>query len=113
MPTRFIARLSKIDEDHLGFYVPKFVMGFYRLEEGRYKGGISPTEGDLTSCSIKLRKYKHTLRGTLPKNIGKKSDIVEVWLYRHSKTPLKKGRPNNPFGSGKEMRNGALAGVRK
>ena len=93
MPTRFITRLSTVDKDHLGFYVPKFVMDFYKLEEGRYKGGISPTEGDMTSCTIKLRKYKRTLRGTLPKNIGKKSDVVEVWIYRYSKLPLPKKAP--------------------
>jgi hypothetical protein len=90
LPTRFMARLSKIDNTHLGFYVPKYVKEFYALEEGAYKGGIAPSEGDLTSCSIKLRPYKHTLRGTLPKNVGRRGSIVEVWIYRHSKIPLKK-----------------------
>lgn len=90
LPTRFMARLSKIDNTHLGFYVPKYVKEFYILEEGAYKGGIAPSEGDLTSCSIKLRPYKHTLRGTLPKNIGRRGSVVEVWIYRHSRIPLKK-----------------------
>jgi hypothetical protein len=90
LPTRFMARLATVDNTHLGFYVPKYVKEFYDLEEGSYKGGIAPSEGDLTSCSIKLRPYKHTLRGTLPKNIGRKGSIVEVWLYRHSRVPFKK-----------------------
>lgn len=90
LPTRFMARLAKIDNSHLGFYVPKYVKEFYQIEEGNYKGGIAPKEGDLTSCSIKLRTYKHTLRGTLPKDIGKKGSVVEVWIYRHSLTPAKK-----------------------
>ncbi len=90
LPTRFMARLATIDSKHLGFYVPKYVKDFYDLEEGNYKGGIAPREGDLTSCSIKLRPYKHTLRGTLPPNIGRKSAVVEVWLYRHSRIPFKK-----------------------
>ncbi|MFW9910412.1 MAG: hypothetical protein ACFFEF_17790 [Candidatus Thorarchaeota archaeon] len=90
MPTRFMARLATIDSSHLGFYVPKYVKEFYDLQEGNYKGGIAPREGDLTSCSIKLRPYKHTLRGTLPKNIGQKGSVVEVWLYRHSWIPFKK-----------------------
>jgi hypothetical protein len=90
LPTRFMARLATIDNTHLGFYVPKYVKEFYDLDEGIYKGGIAPSEGDLTSCSIKLRTYKHTLRGTLPKNVGRKGSIVEVWLYRHSKVSFKK-----------------------
>ena len=85
-----MARLARIDNKHLGFYVPKYVKEFYQIDEGNYKGGIAPKEGDLTSCTVKLRPYKHTLRGTLPQNIGRQGSIVEVWIYRHSRIPVKK-----------------------
>jgi len=67
MPVRFISRLSEYDKKHLGFYVPKHV---------------SLEFGDVTSCPINLTKFKHTLRGRLPPNVGKKGAISEVWIYR-------------------------------
>lgn len=82
MPVRFIVRVSDFDKKHLGFFVPKHVADFYQLQPGRYKGGVSLTHGDLTSCPINLSKYKHTLRGRLPLNVGKKSAVTEVWIYR-------------------------------
>ena len=82
MPIRFISRVSEYDKKHLGFYVPKYVMEFYQLKPGLYKGGVSLSFGDVTSCPINLTKYKHTLRGRLPPNIGKKGSISEVWIYR-------------------------------
>jgi len=82
MPVRFISRLSEYDKKHLGFYVPKHVTNFYSLKPGRYKGGVSLEFGDVTSCPINLTKFKHTLRGRLPPNVGKKGAISEVWIYR-------------------------------
>lgn len=82
MPIRFISRISEHDKKHLGFYVPKHVTNFYSLKPGRYKGGISLEFGDVTSCQISLTKFKHTLRGRLPPNVGKKGAISEVWIYR-------------------------------
>jgi len=82
VPIRFIARASEYDKKHLGFYVPKYVTDFYSLKPGRYKGGISLSHGDVTSCGINLIKYKHTLRGRLPPDVGKKNAISEVWIYR-------------------------------
>ena len=57
-------------------------MDFYQLKPGRYKGGVSLSFGDVTSCPINLTKYKRTLRGRLPPNVGKKDGISEVWIYR-------------------------------
>ena len=82
MPIRFISRISMYDKNHLGFFVPKHVTEFYHLNPGRYKGGISLAHGDVTTCPISLVKYKHTLKGRLPPNIGKKNAIAEVWIYR-------------------------------
>lgn len=82
MPIRFISRVSEYDKKHLGFYVPKYVMDFYQLKPGRYKGGVSLTHGDVTSCPINLVKFRRTLKGRLPPNIGKKGAISEVWIYR-------------------------------
>ncbi len=94
MPIRFIARLSNIDKNNIGFYVPKYVKEFYGLKPGLYKGGISSTHGEVTSSSIKLKKYKKTLTGVLKKNIGEPGKISEVWIYRDTwtppKTPVKK-----------------------
>jgi len=90
MPVRFISRVSKIDEKRLGFYVPKYVTDFYHLKPGDYRGGISPKHGEVQTCSIKLRKFKRTLKGTLPPNIGEKDSIVEVWIYSDTwKSPKK------------------------
>ena len=82
MPIRFIVRVSDFDKKQLGFFVPKYVTDFYQLKPGRYKGGVSLTHGDVTTCPINLSKYKHTLRGRLPPNVGKKSEVTEVWIYR-------------------------------
>jgi len=82
VPVRFISRISSFDKKHLGFYVPKYVTDFYQLQPGRYKGGVSLTHGEVTSCTINLAKYKHTLRGRLPPNIGKLKAISEIWIYR-------------------------------
>ncbi|MFW9832710.1 MAG: hypothetical protein ACFFEK_01840 [Candidatus Thorarchaeota archaeon] len=82
MPIRFISRVSEYDKTHLGFYVPKYVMEFYQLKSGRYKGGVSLSFGDITSCPINLTKFRHTLRGRLPPNVGKKGVISEIWIYR-------------------------------
>lgn len=82
VPIRFLSRISDYDKKHLGFFVPKYATDFYQLQPGRYKGGVSLAHGEVTSCPINLVKYKHTLRGRLPSNIGKKSAIAEVWIYR-------------------------------
>ena len=82
MPIRFISKISDYDKNHLGFFVPKYVKDFYQLNPGRYKGGVSLSHGDVTTCPINLVKYKHTLRGRLPPNIGKRNAISEVWIYR-------------------------------
>ena len=89
LPVRFLSRLSTLDKNHLGFFVPKYVMDFYNLVPGKYKGGISLSHGEINSCPIQLRDFRHTLRGKLPPNIGKKGAIVEVWIYRDTFTPLK------------------------
>jgi hypothetical protein len=89
VPIRFISRVSDHDKKHLGFYVPKYVMDFYQLKPGRYKGGVSLTFGNVTSCPINLTKYRHTLRGRLPPNVGKKGSISEVWIYRDTWTAPK------------------------
>jgi hypothetical protein len=78
MPVRFIAGLSKTDEKHLGFYVPKYVTDFYMLQPGTYKGGIGLKHGEVNICTIKLVKFRHTLRGRLSPNVGKKEAISEV-----------------------------------
>ncbi|MFW9909021.1 MAG: hypothetical protein ACFFEF_10630 [Candidatus Thorarchaeota archaeon] len=93
MPIRFIARLSKKDPKHLGFYVPKYVMDFYGLQPGDYKGGISLKHGEVNSCSIKLQKSFRTLRGRLPPNFGKRDSIAEIWIYRDTWTPPKTKAP--------------------
>ena len=82
MPIRFIAKLTEYDKKHLGFYVPKYVADFYRLQPGRYKGGVSLSHGDLTSFGITLVPFRRTLRGRLPPNAGKKDAISEIWIYR-------------------------------
>jgi hypothetical protein len=82
VPIRFISRVSDYDKKHLGFYVPKYVTDFYQLKPGRYKGGVSLSFGDVTSCPINLVKFRRTLRGRLPPNVGKKDTISEVWIYR-------------------------------
>jgi hypothetical protein len=82
VPIRFISRVSEYDKTHLGFYIPKYVMEFYQLKSGRYKGGVSLSFGDVTSCPINLTKFRHTLRGRLPPNVGKKGVISEIWIYR-------------------------------
>ena len=89
MPIRFIARLSKLDKD-IGFYVPTYVKEFYGLKPGQYKGGISVTHGEVSSSSLRLRKHKRTLTGVLRKNIAEPGNIVEVWIYRDTWTPLQK-----------------------
>lgn len=89
MPVRFLARLSKSDEKHLGFYVPKYAKDFYMLEPGTYKGGVSMKHGEVNSCTIKLVKFRQTLRGRLPPNVGKKDAISEVWIYRDTWIPPK------------------------
>ena len=90
MPVRFIVRVSDYDKKHLGVFVPKYVADFYQLQPGRYKGGVSLTHGDVNSCPINLSKYKHTLRGRLPLNVGKKSAVTEVWIYRDTWVAPKK-----------------------
>ncbi len=82
MPIRFIARLNEYDKKHLGFYVPKYVADFYRLEPGRYKGGFSLSHGEMTSFGITLTPFRKTLRGRLPQGEGKRGSIGEVWIYR-------------------------------
>lgn len=82
MPIRFIARLSDYDRKHLGFYVPKYVVDFYHLEPGRYKGGFSLSHGELTSCGVTLMRFRKTLRGRFPPAVGRKGAIAEVWIYR-------------------------------
>ena len=82
MPIRFIAKITEHDKKHLGFYVPKHVADFYSLQAGRYKGGVSLSHGDLTSCGITLVPFRRTLRGRLPTGTGKKGAISEVWIYR-------------------------------
>jgi hypothetical protein len=89
VPIRFISRVSEYDKTHLGFYIPKYVMEFYQLKSGRYKGGVSLSFGDVTSCPINLTKFRHTLRGRLPPNVGKKGVISEIWIYRDTWVALK------------------------
>ncbi|MFW9920017.1 MAG: hypothetical protein ACFFED_10480 [Candidatus Thorarchaeota archaeon] len=89
MPIRFIARTSKYDAKHMGFYVPKYVMDFYGLQPGDYKGGVSPKHGEVNSCPIKLIKFRHTLRGRLPPHVGNEGAIGEIWIYRDTWKPAK------------------------
>lgn len=66
---RFL-RLDRFDKKHLGVYVPKYVKIFYNLEPGKYTGGITMEQGEVTGCSIQLTQYRRTLRGRLPPNKG-------------------------------------------
>ena len=90
MPIRFIARLTQMSKDNLGFYIPTLVKEFYDLKPGSYKGGISMSHGEVTSSPVRLRKHKKTLTGVLRKNIGESGNIAEIWIYRDTWSPPKK-----------------------
>jgi hypothetical protein len=77
----FVARLHKLDESRLGFYVPSNVSEYYDLETGLVNAGLSWRGGDWDIIDIRFTNYKGRLRGVFDnKLMPEVGTLVQVTL---------------------------------
>ena len=90
MPLRFLTRLTKEQKGFVGFYVPRYVIQFYKLKPGRFQGGVTLEDGATTYCALRLEGRGKKLYGKAPDTVGKPKMLAEVWFYRESREPVTK-----------------------